>query len=141
MDQHSERPCVGIGVMIFKDGKVLLGKRKKASHGSGEYCFPGGHLEFGESFEECARREVREECGLEIQNVRFELVANVQKYERHHVLVGFIADWKAGEPQVLEPEKLDSWNWYNVDELPQPLFRATELMIESYKSGKYYSDL
>ena len=46
-----ERPKVGVGVMVFKDGKILLAKRK-GSHGAGEYAFPGGHLEFGESFEQ-----------------------------------------------------------------------------------------
>lgn len=60
---------VGVGVMIFdKDGMILLGKRK-GSHGAGEYSFPGGHLEYGESFEECAKREVMEECGIEIKNL------------------------------------------------------------------------
>ncbi len=53
---------VGVGIMIFKDGKVLMGRRK-GSHGAGEYAFPGGHLDFGESFEDCAKRETLEEAG------------------------------------------------------------------------------
>lgn len=56
MGQYNLHPKVGIGVMIFKDGKVLLGKRK-GSHGDGEYSFPGGHLNYMESFEDCAQRE------------------------------------------------------------------------------------
>ncbi len=40
---------VGIGVMVVKDGHVLIGKRV-SSHGEGEYCFPGGHMEYMESF-------------------------------------------------------------------------------------------
>ena len=66
----AQRPKVGIGVMIFKDDKILLGKRK-GSHGEDEYAFPGGHLEYMESFAGCARREVSEECGIEIDNIRF----------------------------------------------------------------------
>ncbi len=68
METSGPKPKVGIGVMILKDGKVLLGKRK-GSHGAGQYAFPGGHLEYMESFEDCARRETREECGIEIQNI------------------------------------------------------------------------
>ncbi len=45
---ENKRPKVGLGVLIFKDGKVLLGKRKGA-HGEGTWCPPGGHLEFGET--------------------------------------------------------------------------------------------
>lgn len=65
MVQQSQ-PKVGIGVMILKQGKVLLGMRK-GSHGAGELAFPGGHLDYMESFEDCARRETREERGIEIE--------------------------------------------------------------------------
>ena len=59
MSDQRQNSRVGIGVMIFKDGKVLLGKRK-GSHGEGDWAFPGGHLDYMEGFEECARRETRE---------------------------------------------------------------------------------
>ena len=50
MENPQPQTRVGIGVIILKDGKVLLGKRK-GSHGAGEYAFPGGHLEYMESFD------------------------------------------------------------------------------------------
>ena len=129
---------VGIGVMIFKDGKVLLGKRKSL-HGQGEYAAPGGHLEYMESFEDCARREVREECGVEIKNLKFLHVANIMVYApKHYINVSFTAEWASGESEVLEPEKLEGWAWYTIDNLPSPLFRQTELCIESYTMGSHY---
>ncbi|PIN92058.1 hypothetical protein CO154_01270 [Candidatus Pacearchaeota archaeon CG_4_9_14_3_um_filter_31_7] len=54
-----EIPKVGVGVIVIKDNKVLLGKRKNA-HGEGSLCFPGGHLEFNEKVEDAAEREVFE---------------------------------------------------------------------------------
>jgi 8-oxo-dGTP diphosphatase len=56
---------VGIGVFVWKDGKFLMGKRL-GSHGSGTWSIPGGHLEFDETWQQCAVREVLEETGLKI---------------------------------------------------------------------------
>jgi 8-oxo-dGTP diphosphatase len=139
MDQ--DIPKVGVGVMILKDGKVLLGKRK-GSHGSGEYAFPGGHLEYMESFEDCARRETKEECGIDIENIRFQLLANLVTYApKHYVHVGVTADWKSGEPQTLEPDRCEGWGWYGLDELPQPMFKVCGIGIEAFKTGKNYYDV
>lgn len=134
------KPKVGVGVMVFKDGKVLLGKRK-GSHGEGEYAFPGGHLEHMESFEGCARRETKEECGIEIESVRFQLLSNLTAYApKHYVHIGLMADWKSGEPEVLEPEKCESWGWYDLDNLPTPIFRACQQAIDCHKTGECYFD-
>lgn len=134
------RPKIGVGIMILKDGKVLLGKRK-GSHGVGEYSFPGGHLEYMESFEDCARREIKEECGVEVKNIRFQLLANIKQYApKHYVHIGLIADWASGEPEILEPEKCESWSWYAINKLPEPLFEPCRISIDSYKTGKNYYD-
>jgi 8-oxo-dGTP diphosphatase len=137
---HPERPNVGVGAMIFKDGKILLGKRKNA-HGEGEYAWPGGHLEHMEGLEACARREVLEETGIEIENVRFLRLLNFKDYApKHYIDICLIADWKSGEPQVLEPEKCEGWGWYDIDDLPEPLFKAEYSAIEAYKTGKHFFD-
>ena len=135
------RPKTGVGIMIFKVGKILLAKRK-SSHGAGEYAFPGGHLEYMESFADCARREIAEECGIKVKNIRFQLAANVTKYApKHYVHIGLAADWESGEPQVLEPEKQEAWGWYGLDDLPEPIFEMARLQIEGYKTGKNYYDV
>ena len=124
--------------MILKDGKLLLAKRK-GSHGASEYAFPGGHLEFGESFEDCARRETLEEAGIKIKNIRFQLVTNLTKYPgKHYAHIGLIADWASGEPQLLEPDKSESWNWFDLNHLPSNLFESCKLAVKSYRTGKVY---
>ncbi|KAF7174153.1 hypothetical protein CNMCM5623_006657 [Aspergillus felis] len=108
-------PRVGVGVVVLnKEGKVVLGKRK-GSHGAGTWAFPGGHLEFGESFEACAVREVLEETGLAIHDVRFLTATNdVMEAEGKHyitVYVGALVKEDNAQPQILEPEKCDEWRW------------------------------
>ena len=65
VSMRAATPQVGVGVVIVRDGKVLLGLRR-GSHGAGSWALPGGHLEWGESVESCARREVKEETGLHL---------------------------------------------------------------------------
>lgn len=133
-------PKVGVGVVIFKDGKVLLGKRKGA-HGAAEYGIPGGHLDHLESFEACAIRETKEETGMQIGGIQFLCVTNLTSYApKHYVDIGLRADWVSGEPQVLEPEKVESWQWYSVDDLPQPLFGAEPNYFESIRNGRAFFD-
>lgn len=131
---------VGVGVMIFKDGKVLLGKRK-GSHGQGEYAFPGGHLDYMESFAECAKREAMEETGIEIDEINFLLLANVKQYApKHYVHLTVTAKWTSGEPKVLEPEKCEGWDWYDLNQLPDPIFETCKKSFDSYATGKNYYD-
>ncbi len=139
METSENKPRVSVGVMIFKDGKVLMTKRK-GSHGAGEYGFPGGHLEHMESFEDCAIRETREESGLEIKNIRFLYLTNVTKYApKHYVHIGLVADWSSGEAQTLEPNKAEGWRWYSLDDLPKgPTFEFCILAFDAFKTGKKY---
>jgi 8-oxo-dGTP diphosphatase len=139
-EEKKERPKVGVGVLVFKDGKILLGKRRW-KHGDGEYAFPGGHVEYMQSFEDCARAETLEEAGVKIKNIRFSCVANSNFYPpRHEVYIGMIADWESGEPRSLDDERIVGWDWYDLDNLPSPLFKFCDLSIDSYKTGKFYYD-
>jgi len=118
------RPLVGIGVFVFKNGKFLMGKRRNA-HGDGMWSVPGGHLEFGETPEQTAAREVLEETGVEIKNVRFGAVTNdiFESDDKHYVTLWMLSDWKSGESTILEPDKFIEQKWVDFDSLPEPLFQ------------------
>jgi 8-oxo-dGTP diphosphatase len=59
---------------------------------------------------------------------------------KHYVHVGLLADWQSGTPEVLEPEASESWEWYALENLPQPLFEMVRLAVESYQTGRNYDD-
>jgi 8-oxo-dGTP diphosphatase len=118
-----ERPRIGVGVIVVKDGKVLLGKRKNA-HGEGCWSFPGGHLELNEELEECAAREVMEETGISIKNLRKAAFTNdiFKKEQKHYVTLFIVSDFVSGEALVKEPDKCERWEWFDWDKFPEPLF-------------------
>lgn len=126
-----QRPLIGIGVIIIREGKILLGKRRNA-HGAGSWCCPGGHLEYGESFEACALREVKEETGLEIENIRPGSFTNdlFSQEGKHYVTLFMLADCPRGKPRVCEPEKCETWAWFSTDALPRPLFLPLENLLK-----------
>jgi len=125
-------PRVGIGVFVFKDGKFLTGKRR-GSHGDGSWSVPGGHLEFGETPEQTAIREVAEETGLEIENIRFGAFTNdvFPDEGKHYLTIWMLSDWKSGEATILEPDKFVEQKWADFDTLPAPLFLPWEQLLKS----------
>lgn len=140
---QAERPRVGMGILVMRGDRVLLGRRR-GSHGAGYFAAPGGHIELWESFEQTARREVREETGLEIENLRLLSVGNYRfarpDGERHYIDIDFTCEAPTGEPQLCEPDKCDGWAWYALDALPTPLFVVTARMIDALRSGVVMHD-
>lgn len=125
-------PKVGVGVFVFKDGKFLMGQRRNA-HGDGSWSVPGGHLEFGESWHETAQREVLEETGLKITNLRFGGVTNdyFPDEQKHYVTIWMLSDHLEGEPEIIEPDKYVELCWCDFDTLPQPLFLPWNQLLTS----------
>ena len=136
------RPKVGVGVLIQNEkGEVLLGLRK-SSHGAGEWNFPGGHLEFGEKLFETAKREVKEETDLEVQEFELVSVADEMRYiktdGKHYLNIGIRAKYKGGEPKVMEPTKCEEWKWVGLNDLPEKLFEGTALILRNFRDKKIY---
>lgn len=123
---------VGIGVFVFKEGKFIMQQRQGA-HGQGSWSVPGGHLEYGESFEDTARREVKEETNLEIKNIRFGAITNdyFAGDAKHYVTIWMLSDWDAGEEYITEPEKCLGQAWHTFEDLPSPLFLPWNQLLAS----------
>jgi 8-oxo-dGTP diphosphatase len=139
--KQNKKPGVGIGIMIVKDDKVLLGKRhedpKRASsllRGEGTWTMPGGKLDFGESLEEAAFREVLEETGMKIHKERLKIISvtNDVVEDVHFVTIGFLCQDFAGEAKVMEPEEIVEWKWFELDNLPSPMFFPSRKILDNY---------
>jgi 8-oxo-dGTP diphosphatase len=128
---------VRVGLSVFvrgQDGTLLFGRRKN-SHGDGSWANPGGHLEFGESFDDCAKREVFEECGLEIGPIQMLDVTNdlFQDEGKHYVTLHVVADVVGGELSVKEPEKIAEWRWIQPPHWPEPLFLTIRNLLGKHE--------
>lgn len=147
MLNEKRRVGVGFGVMILRDGKVLLGRRhedpEKADselHGEATWTMPGGKMEFGETFEESAVRETAEETGivLDPSSIRVISLANDRVPDAHFVTIGFLSETSEGEPKVMEPDEITEWRWFPLEDLPSPIFFPSAKVIESYRRGTIY---
>lgn len=135
----------GIGIMVLKEGKVLLGKRnddpKKASsslHGEGTWTMPGGKLEFKETFKEGAKRELLEETGLKAENFEVISITNDIVPDAHFVTIGLICQKFLGEPKVMEPDEITEWRWFSFRKLPRRIFPPSLKIIKNYNNRVFY---
>ena len=123
------KPKVGVGVIVLKGNQVLLGKRLN-SHGSGDWAFPGGHLEYAETPEDCARRELMEETALKPLLIRSYNWTNDLIDQKHYVTLFMVVSSFEGSLTLCEPHKCERWDWFNWDKLPEPLFPPVHSLIE-----------
>lgn len=126
---------VGVGIVVRKNGLVLAGRRV-AGQQPGAWHFPGGHVEVGESFGECAVREVMEETGVVVANpcvlgVTNDLFQNIVPGGRQYVTIFVECDWVSGEPVAREPEKNDSWGWFPLNAIPEPHFLPLDNFLKA----------
>ena len=143
MDSNVVR--IGIGCLVIdpKSNKFLIGKRK-GSHGSGTFALPGGYLEVGESWEECASRELKEETGLDaVTKWHLTYITNnVMINENKHTITLFMRGEVEGdtETKLMEPNKCEGWMWVDFDsewDEKKPMFLPLQMLHEAYQTFKW----
>ena len=115
---------VGVGVIVKVPGaaKIYAGLRK-GSHGAGALALPGGHLEMNETWEECAKREVKEEMNIDLDNesIQFAHVTNdiMSDEGKHYVTIFMMGTPVQGSsaPENMEPDKCQGWEAYAWEDL------------------------
>jgi 8-oxo-dGTP diphosphatase len=131
---------VGVGVVFVRNNTIFLAKRL-GSHGESTWGSAGGHLELGETLEECARREAREELGVNVGEVMFLCLSNIIAYDKHYVDIEFLGDISDQAPCVVEQRSFTEYGWFPLNDLPDPLFEPVRYAIDSLSTGAiYYGD-
>ena len=119
---------VGVGVMVLGPGGYVL-LRRQSSHGEGEWSFPGGHLEYGESVLDCAARECEEELGVALKDAAVMPFFTEDHFPDHHkhYITLYVTGWCEEVPRIMEPHKASQIKSFNIgDILPEPLFSGVE---------------
>jgi mutator protein MutT len=134
---------VGLGIIVVnKDGKILVGKRK-GKHAA-KYSIPGGHLEIGETFEQGAIREIKEETDLDITDPKVIAVTNnletFKEEGKHYMSIILLVKEYSGVLKNMEPEKCEEWLWIDPRQLPQPHFDASVAGVACYLNNGFYLD-
>ena len=139
------KPGVGVGVMVLNENKILLGLRNpdkiKASselQGQGTWTMPGGKVEFKEKLIDAAKRELKEETDLDAENLELLCISDDMTDTAHYVTVGFIVKKYTGEIKTMEPETILEWKWFDMNNLPENLYKPSLKCIEKYKQDIIY---
>lgn len=145
MAEQKKRVGAGVGILVLQDKQFLLGKRnddpEKASSalsGEGTWTMPGGKIDFGETFLEAAKREVKEETGLIANNLKLISLTDDMTAKAHFVTIGLLCDNFSGETRIMEPEEITEWRWFPLDNPPKPMFFPCVKILKNYLSGKIY---
>ena len=146
MVEEKKRVGTGFGVMLLKDGKVLLGKRHEDPNKADSvfraadvWTMPGGKFEYGETLKEGAQRELLEETGIEakLENISV-MCVNCDKNEHaHFVTVGMFVTTFIGEAKVMEPNEITEWKWFSFEDLPKNIYFPSIKVLECYKEKKF----
>ncbi|MFZ2188375.1 MAG: NUDIX domain-containing protein [Candidatus Moraniibacteriota bacterium] len=139
--EEGQGVMTGVDVAVFdNEERVLLGKRL-SKVGYGQWGFPGGHLKKDEKLLEAAKRELIEELGDEIKiNMSKDILGirenRAEPYKLHHVVPMLKGEYVSGEAKVNEPSRCEKWEWFDLDNLPSPLFSGIKETLENYKNNK-----
>jgi len=142
IDKEEKYPKIIVGILIYNDeAKLFLACSHKWKD---KWIIPWWHLEFWETLEECAYREVKEETNLEIENIQFfgiqeSIFPEDFHTKKHMVFFDFIAKVKELQKVILNDEFEDFW-WFSFDELEKlDIPKTVKGFVEGVKEKKLIS--
>jgi 8-oxo-dGTP diphosphatase len=128
---------IGCEVFLINNNSVLLGKRKNC-YGEGMWALPGGHLEYGETITDCAKRELIEELGITALELKLiSIIENIDE-RGHYVHISFLLERFVGEIQCMEPDLCYEWKFFDIFNLPENIFKPHQNIFKNYFKNTLY---
>jgi 8-oxo-dGTP diphosphatase len=130
--------AVGVNVILRQGNQYLLLRRANTGWADGYYTVPAGHLDGGESLTAAAAREAKEEIGVTIGTGQLQLVHVMHRSDKEddqaRLDFWFVASTWQGEPYIAEPDKADSFDWFELAKLPEKTLENVSRTLKLYES-------
>lgn len=121
--------------------EVLLQERCNTGYMDGKYDMAcSGHLEKGETLSNAVIREAKEEIGIEIDEKELQLVSIIHPYQENYLYVFFTTKKYKGIPKIMEKDKCDNLNWFDVDNLPDNTIERIKNVLKNMQNDILYDD-
>ena len=132
---------ITIALLLIKDDKVLLMKRRNTGYMDEMYGFISGHLEKNESLSSAIIRESSEEVGIVIKKEDLKFVCAIRRGDNSNYFNYFFATDKfEGNPSIKEPDKCDELIWCDIKNLPENIIAAEKRAIYNYQNNIYLDE-
>jgi len=146
MEKNRPKVIPTVYLVLVNGNKILLSRRYNTGFQDGNYSFPSGHLKDDEeTLSQAMVREAKEEVGIEINSADLELVHAMHRKqqeptnERRINLFFTARKWK-GEPKIMELDKCDDLQWFELDSLPDNTIPYIKQAINCIKKNSAYSE-
>lgn len=142
-ERYQSKVAVFLILTREKDGKteILLQKRYNTGYMDGKYdAACSGHLEKGESFSMALAREAKEEIDLDIDEKDLKFAELIHSYKEDYINVFFTIKKYSGTPKIMEPNKCDDLQWFDIENLPENIIPRIKNVLININKGILYDD-
>ncbi|MBO0804424.1 MAG: NUDIX domain-containing protein [Nocardiopsaceae bacterium] len=139
--KHDRYPVAAHLILRDSGGRILLMQRAGTEYGDGQYGFPAGHVDLGETPTQSIIRETYEELGITITPVSLAPAGVMfRRSMEPRVDFFFTADAWEGAPRIREPHKCTELAWATPDDLPSGTLEYVSAAIANLDAGRYFSE-
>lgn len=137
---------IGVVMMVIREDNAFLISQRRSKHGHGKWSAAGGHLEYGESFEMAAMRELHEEAGdsIIVSDPKLWTVTNSVYHEeedRQSIAIFMCSRYLGGVPERAEPDKNWEWDWFLWHDIPFPRMDNLQALYEQNLDPPTFEEL